>query len=247
MAVTWNPADKSALLTLSGGNLIATHSAVAAFGLVRATASLGAVAAYWEVTVAPGSASMGVGFGNAAASLSNYLGSSADSIGYQANGQVYINGVLVATIATYTTGDVIRVARNAARTKAWFAVGAGGWNNDILANQNPATGAGGISLTGLSAGPDFPMAGQYTNDVATANFGASAFAYAVPSGYAPPDVNVLSATGLRTGSPILGEPALGAPVGYAISIDDTKNWEILRKRMNAIFADIDSRLSALGG
>jgi hypothetical protein len=30
---------------------------------------------------------------------------------------------------------------------------------------------------------------------------------------------------------------------YTISIDDTKNWEILRQKLNGFFADIDSRLT----
>ena len=63
------------------------------------------------------------------------------------------------------------------------------WNNDVSANQNPATDTGGRSLSGLNAGPYYPAwAGFDANTRITANFGAFTSAQypsspSLPSGY----------------------------------------------------------------
>src|SRR6202022_270703 len=103
---------------------------------------------YFEVTattlVTPGAT--GIGAVNASETISAdlYLGQSNNSIGYFGNGTVLINTVLITTLATYAQGNTVSIAIDRTANLAWFRVNAGGWNNDILANQNPATGVGGI-------------------------------------------------------------------------------------------------------
>ena len=184
---TWNPADASAKITLTGGNLIATANAADAVGsAVRAVRSQTSGLRYAEFTAtlvnAP-TGNMSVGIANATAPITGaILGGDVNSVGYYDNGTVYLNLVVVATLATYVTGNVISMAVNSARTKIWFRVNAGGWNNDILANQNPATDVGGISITAIT-GPLFPATSLTNlNEAVTANFGATAYAQSVPTG-----------------------------------------------------------------
>jgi hypothetical protein len=184
MAVTWNPADKSPLITLSNGDLTATHDATASFNSVRGTLALpGAALVYGEFVVVAGSNNNGVGIANAAASLANYIGFDVNSIAYYGGGNVFLNNAVVASLVTFGTGSRIRWAVNLASAKIWFAKDGGGWNNDVPANQDPAAGLGGISIGALAAGPYFPAWSGNANDASTANFGAAAFAYAVPSGF----------------------------------------------------------------
>jgi hypothetical protein len=184
--VTWNPADKSGLITLSNGDLTATHDATATVGLVRATLAVpsgGKVYLEWSSTTTNG----GIGIANASQSLSAYLGSSLNGVGYFSTGDVYINGVAVSTIATWAAGNIIRVAVDVLNSRIWFAVGAGNWNNSGAAD--PATNTGGISISGLAAGPYLPCySGPPSASASTVNFGATTFSHAVPSGFSTLDL-----------------------------------------------------------
>lgn len=64
-----------------------------------------------------------VGFGNADHSLNTYVGASSNSIGYRVfDGEIHIGGVSVASVATGTLGDVVKVisVRAAAETTLYF-------------------------------------------------------------------------------------------------------------------------------
>ena len=67
----------------------------------------------------------------------------------------------------------------------WFAINGGNWNGS--AGADPATGAGGVSLSFVSGLTLFGAAivnGGATGDNVTVNFGGSAFAHAIPAGFA---------------------------------------------------------------
>jgi hypothetical protein len=181
---TWNPADKSADITLSGGNLIAIGNNVSgAFGAVRAIASASSGLKYYEGMVSATSNPQ-IGVANASATLANFVGFDVNGTGYVHNGNVFINNSVVGAIQTFTSGDTIGIAFNLTTQKIWFRTNGGNWNNDIIGNQNPATGTGGISTASMAAGPYFPACGAFSNaDQWTANFGGSTFANAAPSGF----------------------------------------------------------------
>jgi hypothetical protein len=110
-------------------------------------------------------------------------GSSTESIAYLPSGVVKLNGSTVVTIMGYASGDVIYQAIDLDNQKIWYSKNGGNWNNDILANQNPATNTGGISLSTLKL-PVVPgFAGATIGDAATINNGDSAFGIAVPLGF----------------------------------------------------------------
>jgi hypothetical protein len=198
---TFNPSDKNARITLSGGNLIATCNS-AGISTVRAADRQATGKFYFEYTVGATfvSGSNGLGIASAVYGLSQVVGETLDltaigSCGLKRSGQVGVDGTTnfsvdgiagttTITFATLASGNVVCVAVDAAARRVWFRVGAAGlWNN--LAGRDPATGVGGIFLPNLGAGiPVYPavtVAGL--NDVVTANFGDTAFTGAVPSGF----------------------------------------------------------------
>ena len=187
---TWSTTDL-VNVTLSGGNLIATASAIN--GGVRGKDPKRSGKFYIEYTsTTTQNAASGVGFaargpgtlGNSSlpmsakntASPGNLLGF--DNFGTQA--------FTVNAVVTMTTGTVVCFAIDLDNRLIWIRSGAAGnWNGS--ASNNPATGVGGQSLAavGLGQGIDcYPYAyfGSSANSV-TLNAGASAFTGSVPSGF----------------------------------------------------------------
>jgi hypothetical protein len=153
---TFNPSDKGASITLSNANLtFATSSA----NSVRSTNSLASGAYFYEVTVTNQPV---CGVGTASASLSNYPGVDANGISYFYNGQVIKNGATVATIASYTTADVISVAVDrTANTVNFYKNGslAGGPYTPPTGTLFILCGANGVGSGTLSVTPTYPVAG----------------------------------------------------------------------------------------
>jgi hypothetical protein len=114
---------------------------------------------------------------SAFAVISNTIGSDNNSVGYSSNGDVSKNNTPLDTLPTYAANDVIDVA--VANGNIWYRKNGGNWNNNSSAN--PSTNTGGIAH-GLS-GSLYPGASGRAGSQITANFGASAFTYAVPSGF----------------------------------------------------------------
>lgn len=73
---TWNPADKGANITLSGGNLTATTSAFA-WDAVRTTISKSTGKWYFEMSITANNLGFS-GIGKSTATLASYLGSDAN-------------------------------------------------------------------------------------------------------------------------------------------------------------------------
>lgn len=156
---TWNPADKGAAITLSGGDLITTQTTSA--GLVRATIGKSSGTAQWEVI--PSTAANNFGVANASASLSQYCGANGNSWGlYGPDGKLYTNGSGGSALLVYGSGDVITMLLD---------MDAG----TLKAKKN---GGSVVTLvTGLT-GTIYPAWGDATTvDSATTNFGATSLLY----------------------------------------------------------------------
>lgn len=171
---TFNPSDKDASIALSGGDLVATGSA--ANKSVRAIRSQSTGKFYFEV-VPNNNAGFSFGISNASHSLGTWVGANVNSVGYSGN-QVYNNGSLGA-VYTFAASDVIQVAIDIDNKLIWVRKNTSNWNNN--GSANPATGAGGITFT--ASGPFFPTVSVDNTRVATANFGATAYAQTPPSGF----------------------------------------------------------------
>lgn len=182
----WNNSDKGADISLSGSPLLVANLAISSREGVRAVQSTSSNKYYWEVS---NDSWDGVNFGpsfgiaNSTASLSLGGGSDTNSLVMQWYGGVTISGTDVTTIQTFTTGDVVCIAVDFGASKVWWRTNGGNWNNS--GTDNPATSTGGVSMTGnsMAAGPYFAFVQLRGTAQATANFGASAFAQTMPSGF----------------------------------------------------------------
>ncbi len=90
---TWNPSDKSALIALSGGNLVATNTHKGATALVRSVASKATGKFYIEfVSTSDGAHTLGIA--NSTQSLSTDVGHDGNnSVGYEmSTGKVFQSG-----------------------------------------------------------------------------------------------------------------------------------------------------------
>lgn len=189
-STTLDPAHTAASLTLSNGNLTVTDVGGGSFRNSFGTIPKSTGKFYDEVTVTATSTSEVIGLANnSLSSGGSYPGSDLNSVGWIVDGRVLMNGATVVTIATWTTGSILARAVDLTNGKIWFGIISGSaitWNNDILANQNPATNTGGISLSTLNAGPYYPVLSSASfGSILTENFGGTAYSNItlVPSGF----------------------------------------------------------------
>ena len=184
---TWNPADVFPYLTFSNGNKTITKNTGSFFAGTRAldsASTASAVKYYWEITITVRTDVHGYGIANAAADLQGYAGKDNGQIGWAEDGNIFYNNGFIGTIQGYAASDTICLAWDAGNQKIWFRTNGGNWNNAAIGSQNPATNTGGTSLATLDAGPYYALAKlSGINDASTVNFGATAFAQTMPSGF----------------------------------------------------------------
>lgn len=165
---TWNPADKSTHITLSGWNLIATHDTNASWDAVRSTISKSSWKWYWEYTVTAWTSAMW-GIGKVWATLLSYLGSDTNWYGYYTTGQK-TNWWLSAYWASYAPWDIIGVAMD---MDAW----------EITFYKNNVSQWLAWSWTTWTEFAMCSVINPWTPSEITANFGATAFVYTPPAWY----------------------------------------------------------------
>ena len=142
---------------------------------------------YFEVTASnlgANSEGLVLGVGNALMNTFQNVGFDANSTAWQPNNPLPI-GALVTQSDSVTAGDVLGVAVDVGAAKIWFyAPSTGHWNSAVIGSQNPATGTGGFSTSGIGT-PLYAAIGVYAEatSAATINFGASAFAHTPPTGF----------------------------------------------------------------
>lgn len=169
---TWNPSDKSANITLSGSNLVATCDGTAWFRGVRSTISQASGKHYWEYTITTwtsGVSVMSVGIGTTSATLSNYVGQDNNAWGWYndwTSSKIRKNAVDLNSPTAFAQGDVIGIALDLTWNTVSF------YKNNTLA----------YTATSVS-GTLFAMVSCYNLASVTANFGASSLTYSPPGGY----------------------------------------------------------------
>jgi hypothetical protein len=190
---TWNPSDNSNL-TLTNGNLTASAATtVSTFHSIRGTLShTGSVKEYFEYTAGAMDTNHGfmMGIANSTASLTTFLGAGTNGYSMQcdAGADFYYNGAFTSNgMAACVVGHVMAVAVDIGAKKIWVAdlTAATGWNVGSGGTQDPGTGAGGISISGVTA-PLFIGFSGYdgtTPDTVTLNVGATSFTGTIPSGF----------------------------------------------------------------
>lgn len=183
MTVTWNPSDKSALITLSNGNLTATKTNTS-YGTVRATESKSSGKFYWEVKIdvtESSTFSQFIGIATSAAGLYAGLGYDAYGWGYtfgSTDGAIGHNSVFTNPWGDkFQANDIIGIALDLDNGKLWWSK-----NNVWQESGDPANGTN-PAYTGLS-GTFFPAVTIYTvSNAITARFKTSDFDYSPPTGF----------------------------------------------------------------
>lgn len=183
-ASTWSTTDLTNV-TLSGSNLIATASGI---GGVRGKDPKRTGKFYFEVTVGTwGNANTSVGLACNAAALATVAATPTGAFSVIKSGTIRVNTtVSQGSLGSLVAGNTISVAVDLDARLGWMRLApTGNWNGSGTAN--PATGVGGINLAAAALGDGFdayPLAAfGATSDAATGNFGGTAFAGTVPSGF----------------------------------------------------------------
>lgn len=181
---TFNGVNSSQVI-LSNGNLTAT--------LNPSTNNVGARSAsgkttgkyYFEITAGPMHGA-GCGMLTAAGTYLDMINNGTNCLMVSSGtGTIFTNGTSAGGVgSSYASGDVICFAIDLGVRHAWARKNGGNWNNSGTAN--PATDTGGVTLyatVGFSPAVGFGGGSQQTGDAFTGNFGATAFAQSVPSGF----------------------------------------------------------------
>lgn len=194
MATTWDPANKSTLITLSAGNLTATMNTPSGStrAAVRSTSSQGSGKFYFEIGIggfdSPGGWNLAVG--NASQSVNASVGQSVNSISsnYAGGGatSTFYNGANIGANGSSASDTIMEVAVDLTGLLFWVRGNVSGlWNGAAITSSNPATGLGGKSFAGYS-GPTFIWFcafGGTPTDIATLNAGNTSFAGTIPAGF----------------------------------------------------------------
>lgn len=179
-STTFNSADEATGIVLSNGKLTATLSSGGNAG-VRGTTSHSTGKWYLEYSAInnQGSGFGLLGFANALYVLnSNNIDST--SIAVRQFGGINPSGSMGSAPDSHVLGCAIDLTAKL----VWFRYDNGEWNASGTAN--PATGVGGIDISG-DAGPWFPLAAFQNvgaSPTATLNCGQNAFANAAPATFA---------------------------------------------------------------
>lgn len=219
---TWNPADLGTSVTLSNGNLTAARSGGTNSIAVRSTIGKSSGKHYWETTcVSHTTNGVDTGISQSTAGLS-FAGAVATSFGYFADdGKKYNAGSGAVYGNTFTDGDVIGTALDMDNGKVWFSK-----NGTWQASGDPAAGTN-AAFTGLSGTYFAHAPGAGSGAVAqtvTANFGASAFAFSVPSGFNAGLYTVTAPVADFSGTPVSGTTPLTVAFTDLSTGDAPTSW-----------------------
>ena len=186
---TWDPATITAV-TLSGGNLTATSTGTTSADQgahVAGTSGKTTGKYYFEMQntgvggLAGGNSGMAVG--TTASTYTNMGNTATTGVEAYRSGNIWANGSNTGINIGALGGSVVGMAVDLDNRRVWFRLGSGIWNNSGTAN--PATNTGGITIPAGTMVPfvTFGSTGGAPGDKITANFGASAFTGALPSGF----------------------------------------------------------------
>lgn len=185
-ATYWDAVNKTADITLSNGDLTATHTSGTNYGNVRSVHSFNYGKRYIRFTPVTigtfnGAACAGLGntsYGWTSVSPSNYLGFDSNGIGFYDNG-LWLNGVNVLPWSSgIATGQVVEFAVDYDAKLLWVRVNGGDWNGSPTAN--PATGVGGVDISAITGSYVAGIGLSNTNDQVTIDSGGTP-----PTGFYP--------------------------------------------------------------
>ncbi len=224
----WDATERGAMAWTTG-NL--THGGgLTAFPMgqnanIRSTRKISSPSVYWEITPILVPAPIALGFCNPIFNISGtvLLGSDANALAYEPNGAVILNGVTLATLQPYSTGNVVQVAVDISNLLVWFNVNGGNWNDNPA--NNPASGVGGISFSSMNqpVGLYAAFGGPSTTPPQTVRATFSGpFAYPVPQGFVSLEATSPSST-VNVGYQVTSSESSGSNGPNQISIMPSAN------------------------
>jgi hypothetical protein len=224
-----NPADKDPSITLSGGNLTGTATASGTHVIVRGTWP-GSANRYFEVvwsTLASVGAQPGIGLANSSKSLTGYLGSDTNAIGWFSDG-FFADTAGTSAITGYGVGDVLGVEELASSVKLYK-------NGTLI-----------TTTSNLPSGSLFPALDVLTSgDSATFNFGASALSY-LPTGDTSWDGSQTSGTSTAVVAQTLGDLVQTTPAAVTVAGVVAQTLGALSQTATATAIDTASVAQTLG-
>lgn len=181
--LAFNPSDAATGMVFSNNNQFASPgTAPSGYAGVRSVGSYSSGKYYFEATVdtMANAGFIWLGIANSAASLTSTPTSTNAELW---NGSGSTSSGL--TMPAYTVGSILGFAVDLTNNKIWYRLNGGNWNNDVIANQNPATNTGGVSLSAITF-PMFVYFMSYNGITATATVNTGGpFAAAAPAGFSP--------------------------------------------------------------
>lgn len=178
-------------VTMSNGNLTATHANTNNNAGVRSASTKNLGKYYWEVTVGHSTGAQdSIACLNTADSFASVAGGFAAGMSvFCSNGAIQANFGGGGNVGAISSGSIVSFAVDInmgtpGGKRGWLRVNGGNWNGN--SSHNPATNVGGVLMGGaLDCAPAVTFAGSGTaaGDNFTGNFGQSAYAYTPPSGF----------------------------------------------------------------
>ncbi len=219
---TWNPSDKDADVTLSGGNLNAALTANQ--GAVRSTLGASSGTMYYEVTVINGNpGGVFIGCANLTMPITITPGTDINGISYTTD-KIYSNGVTIATVTQLAINDVIGVLIDAsARTVTFYL-------NGTLKYQ-----ATGVAVPTGALYPSVGMDKLVLNVSLTANFGATAFSF-LPTNVTSTNLSPTIAASLPFSAQDNGS---NAATDYLMFKNQNQAWTVTPGAAPSLITDVD--------
>lgn len=178
---SFDPATATGV-TLSNNNLTATHAGAIANSGVRVSVTKNTGKYYYEVKAGVIGGDV-AGFAAPGATYTQILGTGVGIIFVSlTNGNLNCFGSFAGNIGGFLANDIAGLAIDIGAGLVWIRKNVGNWNGSGTAS--PATGIGGTSFTaGSTLAPVLAFNAGAGNETHTANFGATAYANAAPSGF----------------------------------------------------------------
>jgi len=217
---TFSPLDKDSNITLSNGNLTATWASSANRGVRSLHAIRDGQKLYCEITCSTVNGSYGVIPTVAHRSLptdgSVSWTQTSGVCGWRKDGTFSFFGGTMTAEASYTSGTIIgfAVSRSGSTVKVYvhkdgtYVIG-----GDSSGTPNPATAANPNGTYTIGSAIHMGCGQRDGTSVVTANFGASAFSHAVPTGFT-------AGWGAATGTPQLIPQTTGTAIGTMTAYGD---------------------------
>ncbi len=185
-ATGFDPALRQTSLALSVHNTVVTKTANVSYNSAYGIVELSNQKTYFELTLsATGNGTWGIGDpANAVGSIVGSVVAPGVTMYQDGTCHNHSNSDLGFGFGAITAGMVLGVAYDPDTRKVWFRVNGGNWNNDVIGNQNPATGTGGVVADGTYKPRVCVTSAQAVGATTTLNHGnGTAFAAAAPAGF----------------------------------------------------------------